>query len=109
MQLSHLPDYNGANYTDSFNGDSVHTPSVGGTTVTYQSLKAIRESNGTVIVVPSNEGGIYQTQLAKLGIYAERSSSLVLGALFHATHSNFIKENESVVMLITSNGYKELL
>ena len=100
---------NGANYTDSFNGDSVHTPSVGGTTVTYQSLKAIRESNGTVIVVPSNEGGIYQTQLAKLGIYAERSSSLVLGALFHATHSNFIKENESVVMLITSNGYKELL
>lgn len=100
---------NGANYIENFNGDSVHTPSVGGTTVTYQSLQAIRESDGKVIVIPSNEGEIYQAELAKKGIYAERSSSLVLGALFNAKQSNFIKESESVLMIITSNGYKELL
>lgn len=99
----------GANYIENFTGDSVHTPSVGGTTVTYQSLKAIQESNGTVIVIPSNKGELYQAELSKKGIYAERSSSLVLGALLHATHSNFIKANESVLMIITSNGYKELL
>ncbi|MBC5636999.1 pyridoxal-phosphate dependent enzyme [Ornithinibacillus sp. BX22] len=71
----------GDKYTDNFEGDSTHTPSVGGTTVTYQSIQAIKNSKGKVEVVPSFNAINEQEHLGKYGIYAERSSSLVLGAL----------------------------
>ncbi|NIK13417.1 threonine synthase [Alkalibacillus almallahensis] len=100
---------NEGNYTTSFHGNSECTPSVGGTTVTYQSVKAIKESSGHVHVIPPEKAEFYQNKLSNHGIYAERSSSLVLGALSQAKKNNTILKGDSVCLLITSNGYKELL
>lgn len=98
----------GQSYTDNFEGDSTHTPSIGGTTVTYQSLQALQNSNGKVAVVPSDNAVSEQQHLSKHGIYAERSSSLVLGALKALINNQEVKEENSVLLIISSNGYKEL-
>lgn len=96
------------NYTDNFEGDSIHTPSVGGTTVTYQSIQAIKNSKGRVEVVPSIQANYEQKHLGKYGIYAERSSSLVLGALKSLIKKQEVKEDDKILLIISSNGYKEL-
>ncbi|MEK5038373.1 pyridoxal-phosphate dependent enzyme [Sporosarcina sp. FSL K6-3457] len=98
----------GQPYVDSFIGDSTYTPSVGGITVTYQALKAIQESNGEVVVIPSHQAETEQKHLGKHGIYAERSSSLVVGALKYLIKKQAIQEEDKILLLISSNGYKEL-
>lgn len=99
----------GGDYTDNFEGDSIYTPSVGGTTVTYQSVQAIKKSKGKVEVVPSINAIYEQKHLAKHGIYAERSSSLVLGALKSLIKKQEVKEDDNILLIISSNGYKELI
>jgi threonine synthase len=98
----------GQPHVDSFIGDSTYTPSVGGTTVTYQALAAIQGSNGEVVVIPSQQAETEQKHLGKHGIYAERSSSLVLGALKYLIKKQAIQKEDKVLLLISSNGYKEL-
>lgn len=99
----------GEPYVNSFTGESVETPSVGGTTVTFQALQAILESNGEVVPIPSHLAINEQKHLGKHGIYAERSSSLVLGALKKLIKEQTIKENDNIMLIISSNGYKELI
>lgn len=101
--------FDGANYTDNFEGESRYTPSVGGPTVTYQSVQAIKNSKGSVEVVPSINAVTEQKHLAKNGIYAERSSSLVLGALKSLIKKQEVKDDDNILLIISSNGYKELI
>ncbi|WP_026701997.1 threonine synthase [Salibacterium aidingense] len=99
----------GASYIGNFEGNAAETPSVAGTTVTYQSVKALQESGGEAVVVPTERAEAEQQELAEAGIYAERSSSLVLGALKQARRTGMVQEGEKVLLLLSSNGYKELL
>jgi threonine synthase len=99
----------GKPYTGSFIGDSTYSPSVGGTTVTYQALHAIRESNGEVVVISSSQAEKEQRDLGTHGVYAERSSALVLGALKHLINKEALNKDKKILLIISSNGYKELL
>jgi threonine synthase len=99
----------GQPYINSFMGDSTYTPSVGGTTVTYQALQAIQESKGGVISVPSYQSEKEQKQLGSYGVYVERSSALVLGALKYLIKKQAVNKEDKVLLIISSNGYKELL
>jgi threonine synthase len=76
---------------------------------TPKALQAIVKSNGEVNVVPSNQAEKEQALLAKYGIYAERSSALVLAALKNLIASQKVNKDDSILMIISSNGYKELL
>lgn len=96
----------GRSYTSSFNGDSTETPSIGGTTVTYQAIKALRNSNGFAEVVPSSEAFNLQREVAEAGFFVEKSSSLVLGALKKLLEKNIIPPQSNVLLLFTSHGYK---
>lgn len=100
---------NGHSYVGSFEGDATDTPSVGGSTVTYQSVQAIQESKGIAVAVPAREAYREQRHLANHGIYAERSSSLVLGALKKLVREGVIRSESKVLLIISSNGYKELI
>ncbi|QDP41529.1 pyridoxal-phosphate dependent enzyme [Radiobacillus deserti] len=99
----------GRAYTDNFEGDSTYTPSIGGTTVTYQSIQAIQNSNGKVVVVSTNSAIQEQQHLGKHGIYGERSSSLVLGALKSIIKKKEVKGDDTILLILSSNGYKELI
>ncbi|OLS33870.1 pyridoxal-phosphate dependent enzyme [Bacillus sp. MRMR6] len=101
--------FQGELYTNVFNGTSTQTPSVSGNTVTYQALQAIQNSSGKVVTILSEQAESAQLELGMHGIYAERSSALVYEALRKLVKSKEIKEEDRVLLIISSNGYKELL
>ncbi|MCM3432610.1 pyridoxal-phosphate dependent enzyme [Brevibacillus agri] len=96
----------GRDYREEFEGDSNLLPSIGGTTVTYQSLFAVRSTGGTAVVVSNEEVGNAQNSLARKGIYAEGSSAATYTAVTKLVQSGAISKNERVLMIITSHGYK---
>lgn len=93
-------------YREEFEGDSSLLPSIGGNTVTYQSLCAVMSTGGTAVVVSNEEVGYAQSRLAKKGIYAEGSSAATYTAVSKLVHSGTIGQHERVLMIITSHGYK---
>lgn len=101
--------FQGHAYTDSFRGESTKTPSIGGSTVTYQAYQAIEKSNGDVYAISHEQARHEQLHLGKHGIYAERSSALVLGALKKMIDEYAIQGHEKVLLIMSSNGYKELV
>lgn len=93
-------------YTGAFDGQS-RLKSLGGNTVTYQALEALKRSAG-VPVVPSTTDTIEaQSEFARAGLFVETSSAITLSALRILRQSRRIEEGGSVVLVATSHGYKE--
>lgn len=82
--------------------------SIGGSTVTYQALEAIRASGGGAVVVNDQDVVRDQGRLAQHGCYAELASAASLTGLAALSKDGQISGDASVVLLMTSNGYKEL-
>jgi threonine synthase len=98
----------GEDYRHIFQGDSSSTVSIGGDTITYQAIAAIKESNGTASNIDQNKVSEYRLELAKAGFYLESSAATIVGALAQLVDSKTIPQAESVLMIATSNGYKDL-
>ncbi|MBA8841879.1 pyridoxal-phosphate dependent enzyme [Ochrobactrum sp. RH2CCR150] len=83
--------------------------SVGATRSTYQALNALRASNGIAVPV-SNDGLIaFQERIAATeGTFLELSSVMPVAAVATARHQNIIREDESVVAIVTASGLKDI-
>ena len=97
----------GEEVTGSFPG-TTSLFSIGGSTVTYQSIKAIQETGGGAVVVDDGPVARDQLRLAQHGCYAELSSAATLTGLEILLKNGTISRADSVVLIATSNGYKEL-
>ncbi|MFC7442509.1 threonine synthase [Laceyella putida] len=99
----------GANYLNFFEGETVRTPSLSGTRVTYQAIKAIQYFDNDAISPPNDEVELEQEHLAKHGIYVERSSAITLGALKQLIKEKKVTEEDKILIINTSNGYRVCL
>jgi threonine synthase len=97
----------GADYRGAFPGDSSRTVSIGGDTLTYQAIAAVKESRGTASNIKQQDVAEYQRVLAREGFYLESSAATVIGALAQLVDNKTIPREASVLMIATSNGYKD--
>lgn len=87
---------------------SIQTSIAVGTT-TYQTVKAIRTSKGTAVSSTDEEAIAMQKLLAHTeGVFAEPSSLASLVALSKMVKSGQVKKEDRIVVLITSEGIKDL-
>ncbi|WP_371421913.1 pyridoxal-phosphate dependent enzyme [Tardiphaga sp.] len=93
--------------TDSYQG-TTSLFSIGGSTVTYQAIAAIRATRGGAVVVDEASVARDRLRLAGHGCYAELSSAATLTGLEALTNDGTIPPGASVVLIATSNGYKDL-
>jgi threonine synthase len=93
--------------TGSFPGSSA-LASIGGSTVTYQAIEAVRASGGGAVVVDDEAVARDQARLARHGCFAELSSAATLTGLEVLRRDGTISRRDSVVLIATSNGYKDL-
>ncbi len=97
----------GEEFTGSFPGKTALV-SIGGSTVTYQAIEAIRASGGGAVVVNDEDVIRDQLRLAQHGCYTESSSAATLTGLDILLKQGQVSRDASVALVATSNGYKEL-
>lgn len=97
---------NGERVTGSFPG-TTNLTSIGGSTVTFQAIEAIRATGGGAVVV--NDGAVArdQVRLARHGCYAELSSAAILTGLELLLKVGTVSRDERAVLIATSSGYKD--
>ena len=83
--------------------------SIGGTTVTYQSLVALRDSKGMAIPVSTSDAKEAQHSLARHGFYAKLSSAAALAGVKTLVGDGQFSAADRVVLIVTSHGYKEMV
>lgn len=98
----------GEDYRNIFSGDSSATVSIGGDTVTYQAVSAVRLSGGAASNISQNQVADYQRELAKSGFYLESSAATIIGSLTQLIADKIIPQGACVLMIATSNGYKDI-
>lgn len=81
--------------------------SIGGSTVTYQAVEAVRASKGGAVVVEDAAVVRDATRLARHGCYAELSAAATLTGLETLLHNGTVGRDETVALITTSNGYKD--
>jgi len=94
----------GANYTDVFDGDYTLMPSIGGRTVTYQSLLAVTESKGTAISINNEALTVSIKTLRQSGILLESSSSVVYAATKKLFKTGFLSKESKLLWIATSSS-----
>jgi threonine synthase len=97
----------GADYRNKFPGDSSQTVSIGGDTITYQGVAALQESQGSASNIEQKEVNEYQRRMAREGFYLESSAATIVGSLAQLVARKTIPCGASVLMIATSNGYKD--
>ena len=98
---------NGDAITGSFPG-TTSLVSIGGSTVTYQAVEAIRATGGGAVVVSDEAVERDQVRLAHHGCYVELSSAATLTGLELLLRNGTISSEDQVALIATSNGYKDL-
>ncbi|MBL8162296.1 MAG: threonine synthase [Anaerolineae bacterium] len=74
-----------------------------------KALRAVWETQGAYVGVSDTEIVAAIPQLARLtGVFAEPAASAVYAGARHAVLSNVIESNESVLLLVTGNGLKDV-
>ncbi|MDN5320578.1 MAG: threonine synthase [Thermococcaceae archaeon] len=69
-------------------------------------IRAIKESNGTAVVVSEDELDFGEKALAKEGVFAEYSSAVVIPALIKLRESGYLEKGDRVALIITGSGLK---
>ncbi|MCM3598162.1 pyridoxal-phosphate dependent enzyme [Metabacillus idriensis] len=103
-RISHV--LKGRDYREKFEGDSRLMPSIGGETVTYQAIHAVKSSGGGAITVNNIEVEKAQDHLAKKGFFVEGSAAVTWPAVSKLIKSGEIDESDRVLLMLTSHGYK---
>jgi len=74
-----------------------------------KALRAVRETNGAYISVPDSEIVAAIPKLAQLtGVFAEPAAAAVYAGTQHAIQSKLISADETVLLLLTGNGLKDI-
>lgn len=74
-----------------------------------KALRAVRETQGAMIAVPDNEIIAAIPELARLtGVFGEPSCTAVYAGAKRAVQSGLLDKNESVLLLMTGNGLKDI-
>ncbi|MBL8154173.1 MAG: threonine synthase [Anaerolineae bacterium] len=74
-----------------------------------KALRAVRETSGAFVAVPDNKILAAIPALARLtGVFAEPSCAAVYAGAERAVQSGLIQDDESVVLLMTGNGLKDI-
>ena len=95
----------GEDYRQGFPG-TTRLSSIGGDTVSYQALDAVRRSGGNALVVADEDAEAAILRLARLGFYCESSSASAVAALTALVKYNRPESIESVLLVLTSHGFK---
>ncbi len=98
--------FDGEDYIGHFDGQSAFK-SLGGTTVTYQAVKALLQARGSIAFPPTGLTFEAHRRLSRLGLYVESSSAIALSGLQLLRQKSLVSEEASVVLIMTSHGYKE--
>ncbi|HPE32412.1 MAG TPA: pyridoxal-phosphate dependent enzyme [Parvularculaceae bacterium] len=96
----------GSDYRGNFEGHTRQI-SIAGSTVTYQAIDALKQSQGGVVVVNDDAAVSDQRILAQNGFYMELSSAASLSGLRRLLDRGDIHADERVILIATSSGYKE--
>ena len=96
----------GRKHTDRFPGNTSNTSSIGGATTTWQAEYALRKSGGFAISVSQEEAVASVRMMARHGLYLETSSAIVHPCLQKAVREKRIPAEASVLLVLTSSGYK---
>lgn len=99
----------GHDYRQTFEGDSRLLPSIGGDTVTYQTVAAVQSSHGAAVVVSNEEVFKAQADMGERGFYAESSSAVTWAAASKLIKMGLIGEHDRTLLLVTSHGYKGVI
>ena len=67
---------------------------------------ALRKSGGFAISVPETEAVEDVAEMGRFGLYLETSSAIVYGCLQKAVREDRIGAKDTVLLVLTSNGYK---
>lgn len=74
-----------------------------------KALRAVRETNGAFVAVPDDEILAAIPQIARLtGVFAEPSCAAVYAGAKRAVQSRLVDKEESVLLLMTGNGLKDV-
>ncbi|MBS2001142.1 MAG: pyridoxal-phosphate dependent enzyme [Cyanobacteria bacterium SZAS LIN-5] len=98
----------GKDYRQHFTVDDNNMASIDGDTVTYQSIQALKNTEGGAICVSSEEASSAQGELSRKGYYVEMSSAASLAGLHKLKRDNKLSASDRVVLIATSHGYKQL-
>ncbi|PZN02014.1 MAG: pyridoxal-5'-phosphate-dependent protein subunit beta [Bacillota bacterium] len=96
----------GADYRDQFPGRT-RLVSIGGSTVTYQAVRAVEDSRGRAVAVTEGEAAEARQKLARAGVYAEGSSATTLAAALRLRDEGWLHAGDRVVLVVTSHGFKD--
>lgn len=96
----------GFKHTDKFPGVTSATSSIGGATTTWQAEYALRNSGGCAVSVSQEDAVQSVAEMGRFGLYLETSSALVYPCLKKLLEKGTIPKEASVLMVLTSNGYK---
>jgi threonine synthase len=96
----------GEDYRGNFPGSTAMT-SIGGTTVTYQALSALKSCRGAAVVADDESARVDQRRLAHSGLYLELSSAAALSALRKLVSQGVVGRDAAVVLIGTSSGFSE--
>lgn len=94
--------------TDHFTGDRHCMASIGGDTVTYQAYAALRDSKGLAVTITDGQAHRAKRILGRLGRCVELSSAAALAGLGQLNRMGKLHREDSVVLILTSAGYKDL-
>lgn len=95
----------GEDYRGSFAGETAQF-SIAGSTVTYQSVHALRRSAGRAIPVSDAAARKAASMLAAVGIHPELSAASALAALSEMAADGALKER-SAVLILTGSGFRD--
>lgn len=96
----------GEDYRGSFDGKTAQV-SIGGSTVTWQAVHALRGSGGSAVPVDDEAARAAAARLAMHGFHAELSSSAALGALSRLAVDGRLSGRHAVLVL-TGSGFREM-
>lgn len=99
----------GHDHKEKFEGDSSSTSSIGGNTATWQSVYALKKSQGFAVSAADFDVSEAVKALGRHGLFLETSSAVVYPCLQRALRQGKIKKDSSILLVLTSSGYKNVL
>ncbi|MGX4667837.1 pyridoxal-phosphate dependent enzyme [Cerasibacillus sp. JNUCC 74] len=78
--------------------------SINGQTVTFQAIQAVKESNGSAIVVSDQEAQVAQKLASRRGIHLELSSAAAIAAA-KKIDSSLNEEKGTIMAIATSSNF----
>lgn len=99
----------GRDHREKFAGDSSKMDSIGGGTATWQSVYALKGTDGFAISPVGMEAEEAMLAMGRHGLFLESSSAVVYPCVKRALELGYLRSEQTVLAVLTSNGYKSEL